>query len=148
MLKLVEYDISYLKKSGHWLSDPVIAELTMARSFTEKEQMDFYLSLATRKDYIIKGVEYLNQPIGAVGIKNINSAKGEYWGYIGEKQYWGKKLGGEMIRLISNVAKENSISYLYLYVHEMNLRAINLYKRQGFIEKSSENDLIFMEKYI
>lgn len=148
MLKLVDYDVSYLERSWFWLSDPLVAELTMTSPFTKKEQMDFFSSLAGRNDYIIRGVEYLSQPIGAVGIKNIKSAKGEYWGYIGEKQYWGKKLGGEMIRLISDIARENDIEYLYLYVHEMNLRAFRLYQKQGFVTKVSENSLILMEKHI
>ncbi|HHF9498441.1 TPA: GNAT family N-acetyltransferase, partial [Escherichia coli] len=105
MLKLVEYDRTFLDLSMKWLSDPEIASLVMVPSFTKVQQECFFNSLPTRENYYIKGLIYNGYPIGAAGIKNIYKEKGEYWGYIGEKQFWGKGIGKDIIRLIINNAK-------------------------------------------
>ncbi|EPJ8277656.1 GNAT family N-acetyltransferase, partial [Citrobacter freundii] len=104
MLKLVKYDESFLVLSWLWLKDPEISALTMTPEFTKEEQLIFFRSLEKRKDYFIRGITYQNEKIGAVGIKNINQDKGEYWGYIGEKKYWGQGLGKEIMEKILSEA--------------------------------------------
>ncbi|HGY3366770.1 GNAT family N-acetyltransferase [Citrobacter freundii] len=146
MLKLVEYDESFLVLSWLWLKDPEISALTMTPEFTKEEQLIFFRSLEKRKDYFIRGITYQNEKIGAVGIKNINQDKGEYWGYIGEKKYWGQGLGKEIMEKILSEARLLGLKKLYLQVDSNNQRAINLYKREGFEVSSVDDQLIKMER--
>lgn len=148
MLKLVEYDRTFLDLSMKWLSDPEIASLVMVPSFTKVQQECFFNSLPTRENYYIKGLIYNGYPIGAAGIKNIYKEKGEYWGYIGEKQFWGKGIGKDIIRLIINNAKILGLTSWYLNVHRDNERAQKLYEKYGFISMSVRGSVILMERSI
>ncbi|HGP4136963.1 GNAT family N-acetyltransferase [Enterobacter roggenkampii] len=148
MLEFVEYDESFLALSWLWLKDPEISILTMTPEFTKDEQLIFFKSLGERRDYFIRGITYQNKKIGAVGIKNINHEKGEYWGYIGEKNYWGQGLGREIMQKIISEARLLGLKKLYLQVNSNNQRAINLYKREGFVLSSVDEQLIKMERWL
>ncbi|MGP8848132.1 GNAT family N-acetyltransferase [Enterobacter asburiae] len=148
MLEFVEYDESFLALSWLWLKDPEISVLTMTPEFTKDEQLIFFKSLGERRDYFIRGITYQNKKIGAVGIKNINHEKGEYWGYIGEKNYWGQGLGREIMQKIISEARLLGLKKLYLQVNSNNQRAINLYKKEGFVFSSVDEQLIKMERWL
>ncbi|WP_370883472.1 GNAT family N-acetyltransferase [Enterobacter cloacae complex sp. 2015409] len=148
MLEFVEYDESFLALSWLWLKDPEISILTMTPEFTKEEQLIFFKSLGERRDYFIRGITYQNKKIGAVGIKNINHEKGEYWGYIGEKNYWGQGLGREIMQKIISEARLLGLKKLYLQVNSNNQRAINLYKREGFVLSTVDEQLIKMERWL
>ncbi|MBT1714732.1 GNAT family N-acetyltransferase [Enterobacter dykesii] len=148
MLEFVEYDESFLALSWLWLKDPEISVLTMTPEFTKDEQLIFFKSLGERRDYFIRGITYQNKKIGAVGIKNINHEKGEYWGYIGEKNYWGQGLGREIMQKIISEARLLGLKKLYLHVNSNNQRAINLYKKEGFVFSSVDEQLIKMERWL
>lgn len=148
MLEFVEYDESFLALSWLWLKDPEISVLTMTPEFTKDEQLIFFKSLGERRDYFIRGITYQNKKIGAVGIKNINHEKGEYWGYIGEKNYWGQGLGREIMQKIISEARLLGLKKLYLHVNANNQRAINLYKKEGFVFSSVDEQLIKMERWL
>ena len=89
-IKFVEYNEIFLEKSWEWLNNKEIKYLTCTPDFTKEQQKKWFLSLKDKKDYFIKGVLYNDTPIGVVGLKNITNTNGEYWGYIGEKEYWNK----------------------------------------------------------
>ena len=120
----------------------------MTPSITKKEQMECFLSLPYKEDYIIYGVEYNGKKVGAVGLKNIKDNSAEYWGYIGEKEYWGKKIGSKMMDAIVNIAKNNGITQVYLRVKKENTRAINLYLNKGFENKEVKDEEIIMNKLV
>ena len=126
------FDNTYLNASYIWLTDPEINNLLGAGVISKDGQKKWFQSLDNRMDYMIWGVEYNNKPIGAVGIKNIESNKGEYFGYIGEKAFWGKGIGHDMVSFIMKQAKKRSLYELYLQVKSCNLRAIRLYEKMGF----------------
>ena len=141
MLKICGYDREFLECSWHWLKDKEIKELTMTPDFSRQQQKEFFISLEQRKDYKIYGFRINNKPAGACGLKNIRLCKAEYWGYIGEKQFWGKGYGKQMINEMIKVAQREEISHVYLKVGKSNIRAIKLYNRFGFTvnhELSSE----------
>ncbi|HAT7998802.1 GNAT family N-acetyltransferase [Citrobacter braakii] len=142
-IKFVDFDEIYLNKSWEWLQDEEIRILTNTPPFTKSQQQIFYESLP-RKDYLIWGVEVDKLPIGVLGLKNIKHGKGEYFGYIGNKDYWGKGLFKEMKLYILEKAKENEIDYIYLKVIKGNKRAIRAYHREGFILEKENEDSIEM----
>jgi RimJ/RimL family protein N-acetyltransferase len=143
-LKFVEYDEIFLELSTKWLSDPEIKRLTMTPEIDRTKQLEWFSSLKNRNDYYIRGILYSNNPIGAFGIKNISRDCAEYWGYIGEKEYWSKGIGKYMLNYIFRYAKKSGLSYLYLKVHKDNYRAIALYKKYGFTELFQIDEVIYM----
>ena len=149
MIQLEKYDEVYLKNSWRWLNDPQIKSLTDTSDFTQEQQKKWFESIDETPTYKIWGVSFNGIPIGVFGIKNINDLerKGEYWGYIGEKQYWGQGLGkiilNELLKIASNELKLESI---YLRVLVENNVAINLYRKFDFQEVSNENGNIIMQK--
>ncbi len=147
-LKIIMYTEEFLPLSWKWLNDSEIKNLTMTPDFSKEEQIDFFNSLSSRKNYKIFGIEFDGIKIGACGLKNIENEKAEYWGYIGEKKYWGKGLGKEILTNMINLAIKEKISSLYLKVEKNNYRAIKLYEKFGFVNKLEEDNYFIMDKNI
>lgn len=148
IVELVEYDREYLDLSWKWLNDKEIKSSTMTPDITRKEQLNWFSTLKNKSDYIIFGIKYNGKKIGAAGLKNITENSAEYWGYIGEKKYWGRKIGDIVIDNIIEIAKNYEIKKLWLKVKKDNERATRLYKSKGFKEKSIDKDIIIMDMNI
>ncbi len=133
-LSLVTYDERCLEKSWGWLNDPETRELTMTPHFTREDQRRFFEQLPSRTDYRIWGVALGGvELIGAAGIKNHRWSIAEYWGYIGEKKYWGRGLGRSLVAKVESEARELGFNGLDLIVSAKNTRAIALYEKVGFV---------------
>jgi RimJ/RimL family protein N-acetyltransferase len=126
------FDERFLERSWHWLQDPEVKRLTMTPDFTREQQRRWFDRLPEMKDYQIWGLLCESSPIGAVGLKHIAGEEAEYWGYIGEREYWGAGLGAEMMKFILGKAKSLGLRELYLSVHKDNVRAVGLYSKAGF----------------
>ena len=137
-------DISEL--SYRWLNDAEIAMLTDAPNVTREIQQRFFASLPTRHDYHIWAIFFDSKPIGCLGIKNVQDRTGEYWGYIGEKEYWGRGVGRKMLAKAMEEAKKLNLTELTLEVIKSNSRAKNLYLRFGFVEVGASKTKVFMRK--
>ena len=139
VLQFEVYSKEYLEKSWGWLNDPEIRLLTDTPVFSKEDQQRWFASLAERDDYIVWGVSVDGLKIGVVGLKNITSDQAEYFGYLGEKSYWGKGFGYQMLQFAEIYAREElKVSSLILNVLNINSRAIELYTRYGFT--TSERD--------
>lgn len=147
-IEFVEYSEIFLEKSWEWLNDKKIKYLTCTPDFTKEQQKEWFLSLKDKKDYLIKGILCNNIPIGVVGLKNITKTDGEYWGYIGEKEYWNKGIGKELINYIFHYAYTLNLKEIYLKVIKDNTRAIKLYQKMNFEKFLEENELIYMKLYL
>ena len=143
---LKTFDEVFLKLSWKWLSDPEIKSLTDTGDITQEKQQDWFNSLAQRKDYLIWGVEANSIPVGACGLKNIKGTDCEYWGYIGEKSYWGKGIGTTILDRLSAKARDLGITSIWLRVIKENHRAISLYKMCGYIIESETDTVLLMRK--
>ena len=133
-LRLIPYTIECVEKSWVWLSDPEIQELTMTSPFSHAEQESFFRSLPTRQGYSIWGIWLADVGlIGAAGLKNQKDSVAEYWGYIGERDFWGNGLGRKLISAVEEKARLLQLSDLYLKVSATNTRAIRLYTKVGFV---------------
>lgn len=139
----VDYDEKYLDLSWVWLRDPEIKSLTMTPDFTKEDQLSFFSKLRERNDYFIKGIEYEGTPIGACGLKSINSTSGEYWGYIGNKEYWGNGIGKIIIDFIVKHARKLELKKVWLKVDGKNSRAIRTYEKYGFNLVEGDNVKIY-----
>ena len=148
MLEIVKYTEEFLPLSWKWLNDSEIKKLTMTSDFSKEDQINFFNSLSSRKNYKIFGIEFDGIKIGACGLKNIEQNRSEYWGYIGEKEYWGKGLGKEILTKMINLAINEKISSVYLKVEKNHYRAIKLYEKFGFVNKLEEDNYLIMDKNI
>ena len=140
--------MNFLNCSWKWLNDEVVRRLTLTPKFTRASQKQWFLKLSKRSDYLIWGVEAGDTPIGACGLKNITVSDCEFFGYIGEKRYWGKGLGTEMMIILINKAKDLGKTSMWLKVTKTNKRALALYSKMGFSIVSEEKLLFVMRKYL
>lgn len=144
--KLIFSDFTedFLALSSTWLRDPEICRLTATPPFSAEEQQTWFKSLAARKDYRIWGIHCGSRKIGACGLKNISDKSAEYWGYIGEKEFWGRGLGKRLVSYCIEKARELGLSSLCLRVISENTRARRLYLASGFQESGREADMLIM----
>lgn len=145
-ITLCEFNSIFLEKSWGWLNDPYINYYSATGPITRKGQLEWFDSLHERKDYMIWGVKFQNIPIGACGLKNIKDGQAEYWGYIGEKELYGRGLGYDMLTLVLARAKEMHILKVVLKVLLDNQRAIHLYQKCFFEEYERDNNYVYMRK--
>ncbi len=147
-ISLSDFTKDILDKSWYWLNDPEIKRLTNTPDFTREQQRQWFKNLSQKKDYLIWGVLADSNPIGVCGLKNITKTDAEYWGYIGEKAYWGKGIGKEMMKLMKAKAKELGLESIWLEVIKENYRAIGLYEKVGYINEDEMTDKKIMRKYL
>lgn len=134
MIDLVPFDKLYLDKSYIWLNDAEIQALIGGPTVvTHEGQESWFTLIQNDPTYQIWGIECDGIKIGACGIKHIDNEKriGEYWGYIGEKKYWGNK-GHLILVKVYQKAHELGLEKLILNVLKSNIRAIRLYENEGF----------------
>lgn len=148
MLQIVDYTRDFLEKSWVWLNDPEIKRITNTPDFSKEEQERWFEKLNQEKRYKIWGISYDGINIGAFGIKNIENGIGEYWGYIGEKEYWGKGIGRLVVREAITYARRFGLHRLYLRVMKINNRAIRLYQRMNFVVTKEDGISYIMETEI
>ena len=147
-IQFLEFDRVFLEMSFQWLSDSTIKYLTMTPDIAKENQEKWFASLPDKDDYYIRGIAVDDKPIGACGLKHITSEAGEYWGYIGEKDYWGKGIGGRMMVFIEGYAKSLGLRQIYLHVLKDNERAIRLYTKNGYRVVSEKDNLTKMTKQL
>jgi len=134
MIDFVEFDQTILNHSWEWLNNPEIKKLTNTPDFTRAQQQQWFDSLPAKKAaYFIKGVCVDGIPIGVTGLKNKTVTEGEYWGYIGDKSYWGKGIGKKMLAYILEQGRQEGLEKIYLKVIASNQRAVALYEGRGFV---------------
>lgn len=139
-IRLVPYSRDYLDRSWAWLNDPEIKALTMTRDFSHEEQLAFFESLPSRSDYRIWGVEAPDgTPIGAAGIKNIAGDTGESWCYVGERDWWGRGVGRQILERCEEKASGLGLRHLYMKASAINDRSIGLYAKMGFVRCPSRS---------
>lgn len=131
-LSFVEFDEKFLIKSWEWINDPEIKSLIDATNITRTEQYDWFIKLDKKKNYLIWGILYKDKEIGVVGLKIIDKNIGEFWGYIGEKEYWGRGFGSIMLDFIKRQSIKEELNILRLKVLKQNSRAIRSYIKNGF----------------
>lgn len=147
-LTFTRFDERFLGKSWEWLNDTEIKRLTMTPDFTQEAQARWFAGLPAKKDYLIWGLLCESTPIGVAGLKRITERDAEYWGYIGERDYWGAGLGKEIMRFVLARARELGLSELYLKVGVDNQRALALYTKTGFRLVSENDGVLHLRIYL
>lgn len=128
----IPFDERILARSWNWLQDPELKRLTDTPEFTRDAQRSWFDSLADRADYFAWGIEVDGKLIGAFGLKHVTSDEAEYWGYLGEKAYWGRGIGQWMLERATAEGRRLDLRRLRLRVLRENVRAIAAYERFGY----------------
>jgi RimJ/RimL family protein N-acetyltransferase len=131
-LKEVPYDRRVLDQSWLWMQDEEFRYLNHMTMISREEQLKWFEGLRNRDNYYIWGIELDTNPVGVYGIKNVAEKRGEYWGFIGVKEYWGKGIGSWIMSRAILHARDLGLEELVLNVLKDNHRAINLYKKFSF----------------
>lgn len=147
-IEFEEYSRLYLDLSWIWLNDPEIKKLTNTPTFTKNDQETWFKSLESKPDYIVFGISADRKPIGVCGLKNISLIDCEYWGFIGDKAYWGKGIGKIVMQEMENRAKKLGLNSIWLKVVPQNTRAQKLYSKMAFIVEFQDEDMIYMRKKV
>lgn len=145
-LRVAPFRARYLELTWSWSHDPEIQWLTQQQPFTREAQREWFRSLPGRTDYLIWGVEKGGVPIGVFGIKGIEDAAGEYWGYIGDKALWHQGIGRWMVGQALERARTHGLARLRLKVLKDHVRAIRLYESMGFEHTGTHDRLLLMER--
>lgn len=147
-VSLTPFSRSFLDLSFHWLTDPEIRFLTDSPVVTREGQEAWFAGLEDRTDYRVWGVLADGQPVGVCGIKHIQHREGEYFGYIGEKTFWGQGVGRRMMALTELCAQEEGLGRLHLRVLKANKRAVRLYEGCGYDIDESDDKYHYMSKLL
>lgn len=143
------FDETYLHDTTRWLEDVELRALIDAPPISVASQRQWFESLPTRPDYLIWGLASNGQRVGVFGLKNVTEEAAEYWGYIGEKTYWGRGLGRWMLTYCLQEARLRGLQRVWLRVLPANTRAIHLYQRLGFQPQPGVGDaLLRMERQL
>lgn len=137
-----------------WETLQTIGKETFSETFSgdnSKEEMDLYLEKSFNKEKLTDELNNSDSfffiaweednPIGYLKL-NSGNAQTELQDktsleieriYV-RSSYHGKKVGQLLYDKALNVAKEQRKTYIWLGVWEENLRAVNFYKKNGFVE--------------
>lgn len=135
-----EYDRRILEKSWEWLNDPEIKRIMNISQMDKESQEVWFQNLHDRKDYHIEGIWREDEPIGAIGLKNITTEEAEIFGYIGVKRYWGKAIGVDMMQRMLDHGKFLGLKSIYAKIRNDNTSSIKLHNRFGFHEEFKLSD--------
>jgi RimJ/RimL family protein N-acetyltransferase len=144
-LDMREMDEVALEKSWEWLNDPEIKRLTITPDFSKDEQKKWFESIKNRKDYWITVGWHNGEPIVIGGLKNIGEKDAEIFGYIGNKEYWGKGVAVDVMNMIHEYARSLGLESIYSKMLKENRNSIRLHNRFGYkYEKDIEGERIMM----
>jgi ribosomal protein S18 acetylase RimI-like enzyme len=93
---------------------------------------EFYLALDDTKDDT-NAIGYLKVNFGESQTELKDSKSFEIERIYVLKEYQGKDVGQLLYQKALAIAKQNNVEYLWLGVWENNVRAINFYKKNGFV---------------
>lgn len=143
-----EFDRAVFEMSLKWLNDPEIKRLTNTPDADYESREKWFQSLKERNDYFIEAAWHDGEPIGVIGLKHITTTDAEAFIYIGEKKYWGKAVGVEMLKYGLDYGRSLGLSSIYALILKENTNSYKLASRFGFKkEKDMDDDKIMMRLY-
>lgn len=125
-----------------WINDDEVIRYSLTKFHTikSKDQItDWFLSMISNSNSFTIGIENLQgNLIGHVGISGINNVdkNGEYFIFIGDKNYWGKGIASQATKDMVRLGFEKlDLHRIFLTASSNNKGALRAYKKAGFIEE-------------
>lgn len=145
IISLEPFDEAFLIKSNKWLNDPEIQYLIDSAPVSLDDQFFWFRGLVYRDDYRIWGILCENKRVGVAGLRHITDKSGEFFCYVGEKEYRGG-IGRPILESVEQKAIQMGLSKLWLRVKFDNVIAKHLYDRLGYVVYKSDDKFYYMEK--
>lgn len=145
-LRFEKFTQAHIATYYEWRNDPEVAIFDQSSflrpmSFTEVE---------TWAEIMVNGLTFMaydgDTPIGTCAFMNLDQRNrhAELAIVIGNKDYWSKGFGTEIMKHLMNWGFEGlNLNRLYLHVFDFNTRAIGLYEKMGFVKEGSKRAMIY-----
>lgn len=148
--KFEEKDIPYKVK---WINDEKNNKyLHYDLPLNEDKTLEWFMSIKNRTDRVDFTITFNDQPVGLIGLLNIDrkNRKAEFYICIGEEEYKGKGIGYSASKLLINYAYyELNLNKIYLYTEINNIQAQRLFEKIGFKKEGLlKDDLIYNGKKV
>jgi len=134
-----------------WMNDPEVTRYTESRFCTHTvEDIKCYIEKETQSGSVFLAIiaKESNKHIGNIKIHRINKRHkhGEMSLLIGDKDYWGRGIATEAIKLMTDYAfTVLSFHKLYASVYSVNIGSIKAFKKAGFKEEGTMKEQYFCE---
>lgn len=146
MLTYEKFESKHIPIYYKWRNDESVAvydqsEFLRPRGFDE---------IAEWAERLVGGYTYLvfadEKPIGTIALMNVDmrNRHAELAIVIGEKDYWSKGYGTQMMDKLLEMGFEGlNLERLYLHVFGFNERAVNLYKKFNFKHEGTLRNMLY-----
>ena len=150
LVRLRAYEKSDADALFRWFADEEVTRWLGPPNFPSRAHQERFIELAQSssddaKYFAIETLE--GKLVGDCGLRFIDwkSRKAEFFITIGEKQFWGKGLGSDALRIVIRVAFDKmNLNRLWLTVLVDNPRAVRCYEKCGFVREG----LLKQESYV
>ncbi len=137
-----------------WLNDDDVIKYSLSKFKkinTRQEIHKWYSKLFEEKNVFQLGIYFKrnNQLIGYAGICKISKTNhsGEYFIFIGEKEFWGKGIATEVTKEIIEAGFSRlKLNRIMLTVSEPNIGGIKAYEKAGFKEEGRLRQACYRDK--
>jgi RimJ/RimL family protein N-acetyltransferase len=131
------------KDYSNWLNDPEVNKFLATKSATIEELRSYITQKDNQKDALFFGIfiKENDKFIGTIKLEpiNVENNKATIALMIGDKNYWGKGIAGEAIKLLIDYSfNELDLEEINLGVIGENKAAIRAYEKLGFKETKRE----------
>jgi RimJ/RimL family protein N-acetyltransferase len=140
--ELVTFDETFLRLSYDWLHDPEIARLTRTKPTTRTEQQAWFDGLDARKDYWVRGIAVDGRPAGATGLRRIDGREGEFFIYLGEREFWGRGAFRAVLPGVLAEARRRALIRVVSKIGTDNPRSVQAHERLGWVRTGVEGDMV------
>jgi len=150
LVRLRAYEKSDADALFRWFSDEEVTRWLGPPNFPSRAHQEKFIELASASSDDAKyfAIETLDgKLVGDCGLRFIDwkSRKAEFFITIGEKQFWGKGLGSDALRIVVRLAFDKmNLNRLWLSVLADNPRAVRCYEKCGFVREG----LLRQESYV
>lgn len=148
--KFQEEDIPYKVR---WINDEKNNKfLHYDLPLSEDKTLIWYRNVIYKKDRIDFTIIYRHEPVGLIGLLNIDSKnkKAEFYVCLGEEKYKGRGISAVAADQLIRVGYEQfGLKKIYLFTEVGNVWAQKLFEKIGFEKEGLlRNDLIYKERSV
>jgi RimJ/RimL family protein N-acetyltransferase len=150
LVRLRAYENSDADALFRWFSDEDVTRWLGPPNFPSRAHQERFVEQASASGADAKyfTIETLDgKLVGDCGLRLIDwkSRKAEFFITIGEKEFWGKGLGSDALRIVIRLAFDKmNLNRLWLSVLVDNPRAVRCYEKCGFVREG----LLRQESYV
>ena len=146
MLRYEKFTEKHIPIYYEWRNDESVAIYDQSEFFRPRS----YEEIETWATRLVEGYTYIayegDTPIGTIALMNVDfrNRHAELAIVIGNKNYWSKGYGTQMMKKLLEMAFEGlNLNRVYLHVFSFNKRAINLYKKFGFKHEGTMRNMLY-----